>query len=84
MLNLDWDKRYDILYIRISDTSNSYGDEVENGLVILRDMEDETITGVTIFDFVKRYNAGTLESLKIPININFDKDVYPRVQTYLQ
>lgn len=34
MLDFDWDKPRDILYIRLGDTSNSRGGEGESGLII--------------------------------------------------
>ena len=57
MLDFDWDKSRDILYIRLGDTSNSWGDEGERGLIILKDIKTKEITGITIFDFAKRYKA---------------------------
>lgn len=72
MLNLDLDRKNDILYIKINDTSNSYGDEVENGVVILKDIEDDEVTGVTIFDFLQKYKDGRIKKLKLPVNIDFN------------
>lgn len=57
MLDMDWDKTRDILYIRLGDTSNSKGDEKENGLIILKDIKTKEVTGITIFNFAKRYKA---------------------------
>lgn len=81
MLSLNLDKRNDILYIKINDTSNSYGDETENGIVVLKDILDDTITGVTIFDFTKKYKENRIRDLKLPFQIDFDKDVYPKLRT---
>ena len=79
MLNLNLDKRNDILYLGISDTRNSYGDEICNGLVILHDLQSDAITGITIFDFSKRCQDGSLYGLPIPITIDFKKDVLPKL-----
>ena len=57
MLDFDWDKSRDILYIRLGDTSNSKGDRDESGFVILKDLKTKEITGITIFDFAKRSRA---------------------------
>ena len=57
MLDFDWDKTRDILYIRLGDTSNPRGDEGESGLIILKDIKTKEVTGITIFDFAKRYKA---------------------------
>lgn len=50
---IDYDKKFDVLYYNMGDTSNSYGDEVDNNIVILRDIETEEITGVTIVGFAR-------------------------------
>lgn len=45
---IDYDKKFDVLYCKIANTDNSYGDEIDNNIVILRDMETDSVTGVTI------------------------------------
>jgi len=75
MLSLNLDKENDILYLGILDTSNSYGEETTNGVVVLHDIDSDTITGITIFDFFKKYNNGTLSRLSLPFKIDFKKDV---------
>jgi uncharacterized protein YuzE len=49
--NIDYDKKFDVLYYNMEDTGNSYGDEIDNNIVILRDIETDRITGVTIIGF---------------------------------
>ena len=80
MLNLNYDQKNDILYLGFADKSNSYGDEIEDGFVVMRDILTEKITGFTIFDFKKRYNDNTLANIPIPISVDFDKDVISRIQ----
>lgn len=58
MLNIkskiDYDNKFDVLYYNISNTENSYGDEIDNTIIILRDMiDEEIITGITILDYKK-------------------------------
>lgn len=54
--NIDYDKKFDVLYYNILKTDNSYGDEIDNTIVLLRDMDDENIiTGITILDFKKNF-----------------------------
>lgn len=81
MLTANLDRKNDILYVNFSDTKNSYGDEIDNGLVCLYDMFDNNLTGVTVFDFMKRYNSG-VSPLKKPINgLDFEKQVLPVVKS---
>lgn len=79
MLSLNLDKRNDILYLGLSDTGNSYGEEINPGVVILHDIDSDDITGITIFDFYKRYKSGTLNNISLPINIDFNKDIFKKV-----
>ena len=54
--SIDYDKKFDVLYYNILETDNSYGDEIDNTIVLLRDMEDDSIiTGITILDFKKNF-----------------------------
>jgi uncharacterized protein YuzE len=55
MLNINYDKKFDVLYLNFCE-SKSYGDETIDGIVILRSVENDSITGVTIFNFDKRLN----------------------------
>jgi len=79
MLSLNLDKKNDILYISFSDTNNSFGKEISNGFVVLHDLFTGEITGITIFDFLKRYSEGTLNNLPFPISIDFKSDIYPKL-----
>lgn len=79
MLNLNYDKKFDVLYISIGDPKQSYGEENTPGLVILKDIITNEITGVTIFDFKKRLNENTLKDLDLPIKIDFSNEVNPFV-----
>lgn len=79
MLNLNLDRKNDILYLGLSDTGNSYGAEIANGLIVLHDIQTDDITGITIFDFLKRHQEGTLNKLPLPIKIDFKKEVYPKL-----
>lgn len=51
-----YDPKFDVLYCSIGDTSNSYGDEIGDRVVLLRDMDTNNITGITIFDHLKMIN----------------------------
>ena len=77
MFAIDHDKDNDVLYIGIGDRSNSYGDEEEEGIILLRDIDTEELTGVTILDFLYRYKHKQLDC--IPFPINFERDVIPQL-----
>ena len=48
---IDYDERYDVLYCNFSDTSNSDGDEIDSNLILLKDIDTDEVTGVTIYGF---------------------------------
>lgn len=52
-MKIDYDNQFDILYCSIGDISNSYGDEIDSNLVVLRDMDTNEITGAIIMAFEK-------------------------------
>lgn len=49
---IDYDTKFDVLYYSLGDTSNSYGDEIDNRLILLRDIDTDNITGITVLDFM--------------------------------
>ena len=75
MFAINHDHRNDVLYIGMGDRSNSYGDEISSGIILLYDMDTEELTGVTILDFLEKYNSNKLDN--IPVAINFERDVIP-------
>ena len=76
MRKLDYDPKYDVVYISLGDMSNSYGDEDPDGIVVHRDMDTDEITGVTVFGFSKRVKNG--EILPI-VGIDLRRDVLPLI-----
>ena len=72
-----YDKQFDVLYMKFSDNSNSYGDEDDYGIVIYRDRKSDEITSITIFDFMSKYQDGRLSSIASPKTINYSDEVIP-------
>ncbi len=54
MLTVNYDSENDVLYLGFGDRNNSYGDEILPGVIVLRDMDTEEITGLTILDFEQK------------------------------
>lgn len=74
-MNINYDEKYDILYIKLSDNKNSIGDEEDNGILILRDKISNIITGITIFDFYRKYSMNKLPNFPEEININIKNKI---------
>ena len=53
-MRINYDKESDTLYIVIADNSNSYGDN-DNGIIIMRDIDTDEITGLTILSAHKLF-----------------------------
>ena len=77
MLKLNYDNKYDILYILLSDSKNALGDEEYDGLVVMRDETTDEITGLTIFGFADKYKNNNIPALPSGINIDFESDIIP-------
>lgn len=71
MLNLDYDKQFDILYARLPFCGHSYGEEDADGIVTYHNIENDSVTGVAIYSFKKRLESGTIPKIKLPFSIDF-------------
>lgn len=70
---INYDKKFDVLYCKIANTDNSYGDEIDNNIVILRDIETDSVTGVTIIGYEKfvKKNKQKIKIINQYIDIDF-------------
>ncbi len=68
---IDYDQKFDVLYYNISNTENSYGDEIDDNIVLLRDIDTDKITGVTIIGYNQFLvvNTQKIELLSRYINV---------------
>lgn len=57
-----YDLANDILYLRMADCSDvqTYADEQEDGSLLLHNLEDDTVVGLTIVDWWKTYGNGDI------------------------
>ena len=79
-MKVDYDKRFDTLYIAFADKSNSYGDDSADDIILMRDIDSDQITGVTVLSFRKKYQSHTLPQLPKSLGISLEKDVAPIVK----
>jgi hypothetical protein len=54
---LQYDQKNDILYYTRSDEGDSYGDENPDNIVIMRDIESDVVTGITVLNFARMYRT---------------------------
>jgi len=72
-----YDKQNDIVYIAFSDQHNTYGDDISPNVVLRRDWDDQHITGVTIFHFMRLIQSNAQELQQLPFDIDFKQQVVP-------
>lgn len=53
---LNYDKKYDVLNIKVSDQSNSVGHEEFDNIILFKDVKSQSITGLMVLDFLLDYN----------------------------
>lgn len=66
--NIEYNSAYDILYIRFGDNKDTYGKEIDDGIVLKYDCISNGLVGIDIWDFKLRVNNNE----KIPIPIFLD------------
>ena len=71
MLNLDYDKQFDILYARLPFCGHSYGEENEDGVITYHNIENDSVTGIAIYSFKKRLENGSISRIELPLSIDF-------------
>lgn len=72
---INYDRDFDVLYIRCPTSDSTYGDEDENGVVTLRTVADDRIVGEIIYDFQKRCRDHSLPLAYLPIPLDGAIDV---------
>ena len=71
VLSLNYDRKFDILYARLSEYAPSYGEE-DNGVVTYYSIETDEITGMAIYKAKERILNNNLDSEILPIPIDFN------------
>ena len=66
MLTLNYDQKFDVLYLTFADNSNSYGEEDDYGNLTHRDRITHEITSVTVFNFMAKASNGQLGRVACP------------------
>ena len=71
-MKIDYDQRFDTLYVAIGDDSSS-------GIILMRDMRTEAITGFTILSFLKKYRSHSLPKLPESFDVSLERDILPNI-----
>jgi hypothetical protein len=76
---LNYDKKYDLLYIGFGDRSNSFGDEANADFTIMRDFTTNKIVGLIVWDFGNKYKNNVLPAWPEGIEIDTNLDIASRI-----
>ena len=79
MLNLHYDKKYDILNIIVDDSSNAVGCEEYDGLVVMRDYGTNVITGLMLYNFLDKYERHCVPHFPDELDIVIERDIMPAI-----
>ncbi len=78
-IKVDHESKYDTLYVALGDKYNSYGDDSTDGIILMRDLDTDHITGFTILKFFKKYRTHNIPELPSELNLSIEDDILPLV-----
>ena len=74
-LAINYDKKYDILYVDIPSTEPKYGEAGDNGIVTFLGMESDKVLGFFIENFKERYSKHQLKEDELPIHMDINDPI---------
>lgn len=75
-----YDEKEDVLYVCRKDTSYSYANEDSDGLVTFRSMETDEVTGIIVYDFLKKLTSNEIDISALPFDVhNFVDDFIKKI-----
>ena len=78
---ISYDNKYDVFYMRPNPFVPSYGDEYERGITLLKSIDDDSVVGMIVMDFVSRMTKGVLRSEDLPLPIDFNNPYVASILT---
>ncbi|MDE7011420.1 MAG: DUF2283 domain-containing protein [Oscillospiraceae bacterium] len=79
-MRINYDRRFDTLYVTFTGNENSYGDDSLNSVILMRDLDTDAITGMTILSFMKKVQTNSLPKLPSEVGISIEKDILPKLK----
>jgi|GEM_PF-6162710 len=67
-VHLQYDKKYDILYIDIGEPCAAYSDEIDDGIYLRINPKTEKAVGVTIFSYKSKPIEKIAKTIHLPID----------------
>lgn len=69
-LAINYDRKYDILYVDLPSDEPTYGEEGKNGIVTFLGVDSDKIYGFLVENFKARLDNHQLEPNELPIHMN--------------
>lgn len=82
-MKINYDRRFDTLYVTMSNNLNSYGDETLGNVIVMRDMDTDAVTGITILSFLQKYKSGCLPELPPDVGLSIESDILPNLPSII-
>jgi GH43 family beta-xylosidase len=79
MINLNYQRKFDVLHVQLGDNTNSIAVDEYDDIVVFKDKNSREITGLEIFDFMRRYRAKQLPELPRDVKVDIETEVIPKI-----
>lgn len=63
-----YDEKEDVMYVCKKGASYSYANEDDNGFVTFRSMETDDVTGIIVYDFLKKLTSNEIDISALPFD----------------
>lgn len=77
--DLSYDKDFDVLYIKYEDNENAVAAEIGPHIIMYLDKSTNLPTVITILDFHHVYAHWDNWKDRIPVEIDFKNDIFPKI-----
>lgn len=77
--DVSYDKEFDVLYIKYADNANAVATEIGPHIIMYTNQTTQEPTVITILDFRHAYNNWHEWKERLPVEIDFEKDILPKI-----
>jgi uncharacterized protein YuzE len=67
-MDIQYDPSADVLYCSFGKPQEAIGEEVDEGIIVRRNVETNAIVGITVIDFSRRFSERPGEVVSIPLD----------------
>jgi uncharacterized protein YuzE len=67
-MDIHYDPSADVLYCSFGKPQEAIGEEVDDGIIVRRNVETNAIVGITVIDFSRRFSQRPGEVVSIPLD----------------